>query len=667
MISLRSHTLTIKLARSRGYIYPVIILLLLVCLTSLRLSGTSMGMYDNFFYGKFDNDLVSGEPRGIRSDEWLVTTQLTIAQASNNFDRINNNFGEPKDMSVITDVPYREWSAVFKPQNFSFFVLPIEYAFAFKWWFTLAALLLSVYWLTLRFLPKKYLIASLVSIGFSCSPFIFWWYQTGTIFPITWGILSLIFALRLINPRPIALASRMPRARLISKIILCSLLTYSMVAFGLLLYPPFQIPIVICLLVFYVTYLMNTRKKSGVFRSKKSTLQFILPVAGCVLLTIGIIGLFIVTRISTFQAITGTVYPGKRDNQSGKFIPSQASVMFYSFGQYILESKEGVPHLPTNQSGDSSFLILSTSLIPALLYLLSIRRRVDWVIIGILLVNVVFLAHYFIPQFSSIAKIFALHIVPPERLVIGFGFLGLLSLIYILRSASNYLSSPNVNTTSRKLLLGCAGLVFIQLAIGFITLDITLSTLFVSTKTLFIYAAAFGFALTVLVTRLRVVGLAIFAIMGLITVWNIHPLYRGLGPVYQDGILGEVKRLSNENDVWGAAYDLRIENIPIMAGVKTVTGTQFYPNNTYWRGVLGPQYNNTYNRYAHIILNDNLDTLVKLVQPDFYYVRLSCHDKISQSLTKIISTQPLKLSCYQLIKVVDSPVSDIYIYKKSSV
>ena len=74
-------------------------------------------------------------------------------------------------MSMAIDVPYKDWSELFKPHNLVFFVLPFDNAFAFKWWVMSYLLLLSCYFFILALLPKKKFLAVTISLALLFSPF----------------------------------------------------------------------------------------------------------------------------------------------------------------------------------------------------------------------------------------------------------------------------------------------------------------------------------------------------------------------------------------------------------------------------------------------------------------------------------------------------------------
>src|SRR5688572_20935068 len=150
------------------WLFPVVLTFLLLIFTAFGIHGSSIGTYHTALHGPTaeDPNLLFGEPRSIRSDEWLVNTQLTIAQENNGYQRINQNIGNGQDVSLLSDAPYKEWSTFFKPHNAAFFALPFDNAFAFKWWVMGYLLALSCYFFTLCLLPGKRMLAALLSIAF---------------------------------------------------------------------------------------------------------------------------------------------------------------------------------------------------------------------------------------------------------------------------------------------------------------------------------------------------------------------------------------------------------------------------------------------------------------------------------------------------------------------
>lgn len=125
-------TKTKKWFMTSVWLFPLAILVIIITLSALRISGSSIGYYHHILYGNQskDSSLLYGQPRSIRSDEFLIGTQEIVGQSKSGFPKVDPYM----DHNVIlqTEVPSKDWSAVFRPQNWSFFILPIENAFAFK-------------------------------------------------------------------------------------------------------------------------------------------------------------------------------------------------------------------------------------------------------------------------------------------------------------------------------------------------------------------------------------------------------------------------------------------------------------------------------------------------------------------------------------------------------
>src|SRR6266567_568421 len=136
------------------WLFPILLGLMIVGLTVLKINGSSMGIYYQTFYGTTkDPNLVANQPQGIRSDEWLVNTQMSIAQKNDRLMQIDPNIGNGQDMSLEIDVPLKDWSIIFRPHELAFFVMPFDNAFAFRWWVMGYLLIVSCYFFVLTLLP----------------------------------------------------------------------------------------------------------------------------------------------------------------------------------------------------------------------------------------------------------------------------------------------------------------------------------------------------------------------------------------------------------------------------------------------------------------------------------------------------------------------------------
>jgi hypothetical protein len=212
--------------------FPLALTVCLLLLTCLKISGSSIGIYDGILgLPQSHRSMLANQPQVIRSDEWLVVSQLTIAQRYDHYQCVNPNIGNGENVSVIdAGIPCKDWSAVFQPENIAFFIIPFNYAFAFKWWFMAYALILSVYFFMMAVFPAKKRWAALLSVALFFSPFVQWWYQLATLGPIYCTLILLtlfIYMLRENNRK--------------KQLLIAAGMWYTTTCFALILYPPFMI------------------------------------------------------------------------------------------------------------------------------------------------------------------------------------------------------------------------------------------------------------------------------------------------------------------------------------------------------------------------------------------------------------------------------------------
>lgn len=602
----------------------------------------------------------------MRSDEWLVITQFLIAQERSNYPRINDTFGKNRDMSLLSDAPYKEWSVMFRPQNLAFFVLPLENAFAFKWWGMLAVLLLSIYCLALRFLPKRYLIASLIAVVGAFAPFIFWWYQTITVMSIAWGIIIFLLALRIIDDKPLTFIQS-TKKQLISNIILCSALVYSLTSFALLLYPAFQVPIVITVALAFIGYTLNARQEHTTAKKRKTLYKSVGLILLSGVVALGIVATFLLTRLDAVKAISNTSYPGARFVASGS--PSQADVIgLMGFSQYRLTDSASIAHISPdkgsiNQSELSAFLVTPFAfVIPIILIVIATRqqkKRIDWLGVSLILTSAIFAAHLFIPGFSAVFKLLGLYLVPLTRLQIGIGIAGILSMIYTIARISN------LTQATRRLLYLYTGLLiafYVACVFSVTQFDHTFAG---DLRILFLAAFSLGGGISLLFYKNKqFLGLGILALLALLSTLTAQPLYRGLGSGYNNNIVTQkISQLSSQDSVWGLSGMIILENFPQMAGMASISGVNSYPNINFWSSVSDDTL--VYNRYAHVLLSDTIKKEVVLNQPDVFTARIACNNTIGRTVTHVLATTPLQLPCYREIDRVQVAGGIIIFYKRN--
>ena len=648
------------LKRNNIYIFPVLLLILLIILTCLRLSGTSIGVYHTYLYGETSKDpnLLFGKPQTIRSDEWLVNTQLTIAQEENGLNPVNDNFNHDKDMSLLGDAPYLGWSAIFKPQNLSFFIMPLEYAFAFKWWLLLFGLMASVYFFSLKLLPGKIWIAIASAIIIACSPFVAWWYLTGTIATLAYGFLVALVCMSIIDHTRLTFFKKQLSHRA-SLLVKGASLSYLLAAFGLLLYPPFQIPVALVVAFFILGYLINNCRA----KSRKQIVQVLVPFAISIGVAGVLLGAFLYEHSTVFTTVSNTAYPGQRVVSSGG---EDVAKLLTTYLQSQLQREDRGTHYYKNQSESSSFIVLPLYFIlPAiglLVWLYIKKRRIEWALLGLIAVCLIFFAVLFIPNIDIISKVLLLTLVPHYRLVIGLGFLAIILILYMAKVFKEYKLSLNRKAYIIVLLYS---LIFFGLMLWAGLETSKLYPDFISSKKLILLlAAVLMLGSTLVLLNRPKIGLLILAAFSLASSVYVNPLYRGLGPLQNSEVSKAIQSVAPPTATWAAAQDILIENLPQMSGRPAVTGVSTYPENAFWEQYSGKSNSFIYNRYAHIVLSSNDKNSLVLATPDLITVSASCNRKITEKIEYIVSTTPLQGSCNSLLKTVTYPAVTFYLYKQ---
>lgn len=94
-------------SRKSRWSFPLALLIPVIILSALGINGSSVGNYHNLLYGdkQKDPNLIVGEPRPIRSDEWKVWTPTTILQYESNFQTNNELLGTGRNLSFKPEAP----------------------------------------------------------------------------------------------------------------------------------------------------------------------------------------------------------------------------------------------------------------------------------------------------------------------------------------------------------------------------------------------------------------------------------------------------------------------------------------------------------------------------------------------------------------------------------
>jgi hypothetical protein len=645
------------------YAFPVGLFILVLVLSGLKIHGSSVGMFNEHLYGENykDSSLLFGRPRAIRSDEWLSNTPMTVSQSYNNFPVVNKDVGPGDnaghDMTVVKDFPTKSWESIFKPQNWGFFVVPIENAFAYRWLILSFLLIISVYFFVLELFPGRRDLAILLAGVLYFTPFLHWWYLYTSFGSVFYTLFALIFLMRLHK-------SKSHKA----KIAWASGITFVGVGLALILYPPFQLSAALAGAFFYVGWVLhhfNLRKKVDRLRLIKDLSYIGVALA----IAVAFLYAYYTQHKEVIRAIMDSEHPGARRVFSGDRNWAYFVHEFSSQLQYRLQFPRAGLTYYANQSESANFILFAPFLMVPSWYIIfkDWRKKLkpDYPIILLNVLLVLLLVRQHIPHTDILFKPFALNRVPNYRLLLGIGVGQFLLLVsYYRRNISDIFKS--------KYEQGFLALVALSAFGSFLWTGMYTAkhySKFISNRWEVILAALVMSGIVYMIIRGWRLGLLALVVFSAFSVVIINPVYRGLGPLLTTPVAKEIQRVSDRTDLWAVMEDIRFENVALSSGRPSMTALYSYPRKDLWKPLDRDGVNQTiYNRSAHVVFFNKpqlkQSQLIKLAINKFGVLLNPCSDYPKEiGLDFMLTTMPIDSKCAKHVSTVPYPAVTFYIYK----
>ncbi len=582
----------------------------LAVLSALEISGSSVAVFNEYIYGPGHDDpnLLFGKPRWVRGDEWLVTTAMTSAQAEVGYAHFNTNVALGQEMSIFGDAPTDHWSTLFKPHNWSFFVLPLTNAVAFKWWFRGFLLIFATFLLSRELLKHQARRPALLALGTSLAlyftPFVQWWYSTSALESLTYFAFILYAFIKVFDGESLIMSSAHSL-----------LIAFSLVALAFTLYPPFLIPLALLGGAFGAGYVANQRDRLNRTNARVYTAS--LAIAGSV--SLSVILAYYLDFHAVLRTLQDTAYPGERYEAGGGFPVIHLMSGFFDF---LLLRGDVVPPLLINQSEASSGLFFFPWLAPVLaLSLFNMyrrRRALDYVLIALLAYCALMCTWLLAGLPRLIEAWLFLDRVPLNRAIIGLVMANFVLVTYFIGSFV-----PGDGPGLGRVRAAAIGAVLIvNLWLGYEMAGETPEFVGSDWNIWLVSASAAALVATLLFrkTSIFVAGLVLFTAL---TSLSVNPLYRGLEPLQQAPLLAELEPIRDGDPTarWVVYDDIYFGNYLLANGFPVLTSVQFYPQKELWLS-LDPKrrYEDIWNRYAHVTFTGTADeTAVGFVSHDYDY------------------------------------------------
>ena len=626
------------------YRYWIAGVALVLCVV-FQISGSSIGIWSNYL-GVQDDGVLLGVSRAIRSDEWAVNVPFVKSQAyvlSGSYSYFNDVVrAAPTDMfSVAVVAPVWHFLTIFKPFNLGYLILPFSYGLAFNW----SARLICLFMVSFEFgrlITKDHrLLALMYAVLVILAPAIQWWS-----FQLADALIGFELAMILLQ-KYIQTESYKKRWLYALGIVWCA------GVFLFQLYPAWQIPLFYIMIAVFAWIMISGWKTFQ--KSKKDLLILAAAVAA-----IGAIAaVYVLSSRDAIQTVMGTVYPGARSEIGGNYGIGNAFNYISNMWYPYLERSN-----TANLSEASQFLHFFP--ISILLPVAAMIRKKKADVLSIcMLAAFVFLSVYIFIGFPGfLAKITLLYTSPSSRAVVLWELINILLLV---RGLSLWAEQESEEPVKHRaiLVLICillagvfaAGSVWAAdgLAAGYF------STGMLAVSFLILFVTAFlmfpnGIKKTTTAAVWAVVIFSIFA--GIL----INPVRAGIAFMDKSDTLQAMEEIEKEDSgaVWivdnmGYPYT----NLGLLEGLNTINSTNPYPDLERWH-ILDPegQYEDIYNRYAHIdvILSD--EDRFELLGPD--HIRLYLSEEGLQKLNVDYILTNRELEGYELVRTTSL---GCYIYK----
>ncbi|NTU46244.1 hypothetical protein HGA88_01320 [Candidatus Roizmanbacteria bacterium] len=591
--------------------FPILLTIIVMILSLFNLQGSSVGMYNKYFYGASykDSNVIMGQPRAIRSDEWIVQTTLLQSQAELDFPLINNISGLKENISSISDVPAKNWKVLFHPSSWIYFIFPAENAFAFKWWIRAALMLISIY-SVFYLLSKKISFSVIGSLLFFFTPFVQWWYSTYAIECITYGSFIIYFFIKFYTA-----------SSLLQRLKSYIFLTYFSICFAFTMYPPFQISVFYFCLFFLLGYVIQN---GSFLRNKNNIISYVLMGISY----IGIVGLslylYYMDNKDVIDILRHTVYPGSRDVAGGGYDMFQFISGFYNI-QLLSDSKK-LPPILGNQCEASTFFMLFPYLFPVTIFITVKQfiqnKKVDFILIFIMMYLFLCTLWLFTGLPHILARITFLNQVTQNRLIIGVGMANLFFLLYYLL----FVKIPQNIDFKIAAFISALYAFFINLYVGFYFQS--QSSLFIKNNGKIILISLIVAVLVwLLILKKRNLFLGLFLFFSIASTLGINPLYHSLGPLLHSTLSEKVQAIhkSDPSARWAVYDNIILGNFLRANGVRSLSGVYLYPQLDLWKNFdVTEKYINIYNRYAHVyfVYNNKEPSLFKKLGEDIFVVNI---------------------------------------------
>ncbi|MCX6213634.1 hypothetical protein [Spirosoma sp.] len=593
--------------------------------------------------------LVAGTPKQIRMDDYAVAAPWILSNATNGFAQENEAIGGLNSSLIL--LPTHHVVTLFRPGHWGFMFLDTERGYSWIYDINPLILLVGSFLFFLLITRNQYglslvgaltLLLSSGTVRWSFIPSAMIGYCCG-------AFVAVVYLLYEKKPMRIALFAL--------------LLVWLVCSFALILYPPYQLPMAYLFGFALIGYLANNYRSIFPLKGvvvKLASLAVAAGLAGVVL------WLFLGDVQETLKAVTGTVYPGQRSESGGTGFVGNWYSEYYSW--FFDDQK--VPKSWLNICELSHYLNFAPVIVPLMILLFVLTRKIDWMLAAIALFVVLMWIWVEVGFPTGLAKASLMSMVPTRRAQIPMGVGGIILLIAYLGA----IRDSAISDLYRRIPVWGNALALTAI-VGFVVytayVNVNDSEGLIKPYQTFVPVVFFAFMNALLLftipVRYRVTifcaGLLVFLLPNL----KANPLSKGLSPITENVFYKTVRQLVEQDPqarwlVNGSQY---LTYMVTATGAQQITGVKYLPDRKHVLKVLDPEMkrDSAYNRYAHVTNQSYIngrDSVILVNQfEDAYVIAMDpCSPRMKQLNVKYQvfdhQPQPVEVRCMKSVATLGS-------------
>lgn len=603
-----------KLFYKRWIVAGVLLLFLVVN----KYHGDSITCFDNYVQTGEGSDYiypVLGEERAIRSDEWLVDTPINLSTQY-----LENPYGKYNYLVRGTDTINSSMltiASALNPVNLVSilirFIFGYEYAYSYSWYINIMLSFLFQLELFLIMSSHKKLLSTCGACMVVLSSHYLWW-----------GFSTLI----LYSSAALVCSYYFFKSNSVKKRLVYAYGTaLSAALFALVLYPAWEVPMAFYSIVVFIWIVHGCWDN---IKKMTRTDWTILVLA--LLLCIIMILQSIFTQIEYIEAISKTVYPGKRSENGGFSIGklfNYISAIVFAYVDCGNPSERGM------------YITLFPFPFIMTLYTWVKGNRRNWLLNGLMIISMFLGVYTTVGLPSMLAKITLMTSTTAYRCVDILGYVQVVLFVVTL-SAIDYKKKMDKKYA-------------FALAVIMSGIAITMANRempdYMSGEYRIIFFEIFSLIFFCFIAKVDKKiynwGLIAVIMIAIVTAIYVRPIVKGTDAIYSKPVAKEIQRIvSKDSGAKWIAYDSGVTSQFILAcGAPTVNSVNKYPNMELWNKLDSAGDNEyIYNRYAHFVISFTDDeTSMELIQDDVIRLNLGFKDLKKTEAEYVFSSQPLNI------------------------